>query len=117
MMNKILFLLTLNYILIISSFTTAQYAPLQLGNVWVYESYTGTRGRVEIIDSAITIDSIKYFGYAFAYLTNISGLNRLRTDDYYVIKEDSTFPEPLNERIYYKKNAELWDTWESNYGV
>ena len=41
---------------------------------------------------------------------------RLRNDSYYVSKEDSTFPEPLNERIYYKKNAQLGDTWQVNYG-
>ncbi len=32
------------------------------------------------------------------------------------MKEDSSFPEPLNERIYYKKNAQIGDTWQVNYG-
>ena len=41
---------------------------------------------------------------------------RLTGANYFVMKEDSTFPEPLNERIYYKKNAQLGDTWQINYG-
>jgi hypothetical protein len=46
------------------------------------------------------------------YQTQESRLIRLRTDDFYVIKEDSAFPEPLNEKMYYKKNAMPGDTWE-----
>ena len=68
-------------LLILIFFTTSdrniaqvEYAPLQLGNVWVYQIVGANRSRVEIIDSAVIIDSIKYFGYAFAYQTNISGL-------------------------------------------
>ncbi|MCH7724758.1 MAG: T9SS type A sorting domain-containing protein [Bacteroidetes bacterium] len=90
----------------------AQYAPLKLGNVWVLESNDGTRGRVEIIDSSVIIDTIEYFGYAFAYQSSNSGFIRLRNDDFYVVREDSTFPTPNNERIYYKKNARLGDTWQ-----
>ena len=37
---------------------------------------------------------------------------RLRADDFYVIKEDSAFPEPFNEKKYYKKNAQPEETWE-----
>lgn len=110
-------------LLILIFFTTSdrniaqvEYAPLQLGNVWVYQIVGANRSRVEIIDSAVIIDSIKYFGYAFAYQTNISGLIRLRSDGYYVSKQDSAFPEPLNEWRYYKKNANVGDIWQVNYG-
>lgn len=41
---------------------------------------------------------------------------RLTEENYFVMREDSSFPEPLNERIYYKKNAQLGDTWQVNYG-
>jgi hypothetical protein len=101
----------------IPNMINAQYTPLNLGNVWVYESSDGSRGRVEIIDSAVLIDSIRYFGYAFAYQTYVSGFVRLREDSFYVNKEDSTFPEPFNEYRYYKKNALLGDTWEVDYGL
>jgi hypothetical protein len=89
---------------------------LQLGNVWVYQIVGANRSRVEIIDSAVIIDSINYFGFAFAYQTNISGLIRLRSDGYYVSKQDSAFPEPLNEWRYYKRNAIVGDIWQVNYG-
>lgn len=98
------------------SVAQVEYAPLQLGNVWVYESSSGSRGRVEIIDSSIIVDSIKYFGFAFAYQTDISGLIRLRNDAYYVSKQDSAFPEPFDEYRYYKKNANVGDMWQVNYG-
>ncbi|MCH7724759.1 MAG: T9SS type A sorting domain-containing protein [Bacteroidetes bacterium] len=101
-------------ILVISGFIHAQfrYAPLELGNVWVYDVFDGSRRRAEIVDSAVIIDSIKYFGYGINYNTQYSKVIRLRADNFYVIKEDSTFPVPLNEMIYYKKNAQLGDTWQ-----
>ena len=117
-MDKIIYPLALYLILIINCLMQAQeFAPIQLGNVWVYEFNNGTRYRSEIIDSSVMIDSIKYFGYGLNYNTQYSKIIRLRNDDFYVIKEDSTFPEPLNERIYYKKNAKLWDTWDVNQVV
>lgn len=113
---KILFYTTISLLIIVSSnWSYAQYAPLELGNVWVYEHYDGSKGRVEIIDSTVIIDSIRYYGYAFAYQSNVSGFVRVREDSFYVSKEDSSLPEPNNELIYYKKNAELGDTWLINY--
>ena len=93
------------------------YAPIELGNIWVYKIYDGTLRRAEIVDSSIIIDSIKYYGVAFAYQKHYSNAIRLREDDFYVIKEDSLFHEPLNERIYYKKNAQLGDAWNDIYTI
>ncbi|MFI5236568.1 MAG: T9SS type A sorting domain-containing protein [Ignavibacteriales bacterium] len=116
-MIKAYFLFTFYFAIAISNYARAQeYAPLQLGNVWVYQIVNANRYRAEIIDSAIMIDSIKYFGYALNYQTQYLKALRLRDDNFYVMKEDSSFPEPLNERAYYKKNAQVGDTWQVNYG-
>ncbi len=71
-MKKINLLTIFTLILVISGFIHAQlrYSPLKLDNVWVYEQSNGDIGRVEIIDSSVIIDSIEYFGYAFAYQSN-----------------------------------------------
>ena len=98
-----------------SNYYAQGFAPLQLGNVWVYDYGNGILGRAEIVDSSFFIDSIKYFGVAAGYFGNDRAV-RLTEEDYLVMKEDSTFPEPLNEWIYYKKNAMLGDTWQVNYG-
>jgi hypothetical protein len=108
----------LSTIIIFTSFIKAQdfdFAPLQLGNIWVYEHQSGILIRGEVVDSSFIIDSIKYFGLAEGYFGNDRAL-RLTEENYFVMREDSTFPEPLNERIYYKKNAKLGDSWQVNYG-
>jgi hypothetical protein len=92
------------------------FAPLKLGNIWVYEHQSGLLIRGEVVDSSFVIDSIKYFGLAEGYFGNDRAL-RFTGENYFVMKEDSSFPEPLNERIYYKKNAQLGDTWQVNYGL
>lgn len=99
-------------------FTQFRYAPLQLGNVWVYKDviYNGLMYRAEIVDSAVTIDTLQYFGYGIAYPTYSTGFLRSREDSFYVSKEDSTLPEPNNELIYYKKDAQIGDTWQVDYG-
>jgi hypothetical protein len=116
-MKKIYILITFILIVVTISFTHAQpfrYAPLELGNIWVYEVYDGTLRRAEIVDTAIIIDSIKYFGYGIAYKPYVSGFVRLREDSFYVSNEDSTFPQPWNEYKYYKKKAQLGDSWIVN---
>ena len=90
-------------------FGQISYAPIELGNIWVYEIYDGTLRRAEIVDSSVIIDSIKYYGVAFAYQKHYSDAIRLREDDFYVIKVDSSSHDSLNERRYYKRNAQLGD--------
>jgi hypothetical protein len=113
-MKKILLINMFSIILIFSCSTKAQeidFAPLGLGNVWVYEHFSGVRLRGQVIDTSFYIDTIKYFGLAEGYFGNDRAL-RITEDNYFVMKEDTTFPEPLDERKYYKKNAELGDSWE-----
>jgi hypothetical protein len=116
-MKKTYFYITFCFAIALANTIRAQeYAPLKLGNIWVYQIVNANRYRAEIIDSSIIIDSIKYFGYALNYQTQYLKALRLRDDNFYVMKEDSSFPEPLNERIYYKRNAQVGDTWQVNYG-
>ena len=98
-------------------FGQISYAPIELGNIWVYEIYDGTLRRAEIVDSSVIIDSIKYYGVAFAYQKHYSDAIRLREDDFYVIKVDSSSHDSLNERRYYKRNAQLGDAWDDIYTI
>ena len=85
----------LSTIIIFTSFIKAQdfdFAPLQLGNIWVYEHQSGILIRGEVVDSSFIIDSIKYFGLAEGYFGNDRAL-RLTEENYFVKREDSTYPE------------------------
>lgn len=116
-MKKILLTNIFSIILIFVCSTKAQeidFAPLSLGNVWVYEHFSGVRLRGQVIDTSFYIDTIKYFGLGEGYFGNDRAL-RLTEENYYVMKEDSTFPEYLNERKYYKQNAQLGESWEVNF--
>jgi hypothetical protein len=86
-------------------------APLKLDNIWVYNLIT-YKVRISIIDTNHTIDTIKYFTqlYSNSYSSYLEYL-RLNNEGYYVTYEDTSYPAPNNERLYYKKNAVKGDTW------
>jgi len=109
-MKSILFLFAL---LILQPFNlqAQEVAPIQLGNVWIYETDASLL-RIEVVDTSVIIDSIQYSKVDLNYQNLESRLIRLRADDFFVIKEDSAFPEPFNEKKYYKKNAQPGETWE-----
>jgi len=108
-MKSVFLLFTLLFIL--PFYLQAQeVAPIQLNNVWIYETDESLL-RIEVVDTAVIIDSIQYFKVDLNYQNQESRLIRLRADDFYVIKEDSAFPEPFNEKKYYKKNAQTGETW------
>ncbi len=109
-------------LLYICSNTIAQVpitvAPLAINNHWVYEEYDDIfhsnllrTTRIKVTDT-LYIDSIKYFEISIndipGFISNRS--IRLREDEYYVMRKDSTFPMPDHEEIYYKKNA-LYFVW------
>jgi len=109
-MKSAFFLFTLLFFLPFN-LQAQEVAPIQLGNVWIYENDASLL-RIEVVDTAVIIDSIQYFKVDLNYQNQESRLIRLRADDFYVIKEDSAFPEPFNEKKYYKKNAQPGETWE-----
>jgi len=92
-------------------------APLGQNNYWVYlDTYGYNKWKtIQISDTAKYVDSIKYFevevkrsDYSFSY----KELFRLREDGYYVMRQDTSFPEINHEQIYYKKNAQPGDQWQ-----
>jgi hypothetical protein len=103
--------------LLIFSFSPRHFAqevaPLELGNVWVYEE-GDSRTRHSIIDTNYVINSIKYYTQQYGsgntlYLEYL----RLNNEGYYAIYEDTSYPAPNHEKNYYKKNAVIGDTWEN----
>lgn len=115
-MNKIIFPLALYLILIINCLVYAQeVVPLQLGNVWVYDLIPSLN-RVSITDTNSVIDSISYFTVEIEHSSPYwisEHYVRLRLDDYYVIRLDTSYPAPNHEKLYWKKNAIVGDTWEN----
>jgi hypothetical protein len=115
---KNIILMTVALLLCLMTDTNAQLtgitrAPLQLGNIWVYDNGTSL-SRTTIVDSNIVIDSITYF--KLWYEVNYGGIEgdwyaRLNADGFYALRMDSTYTEPNHELPYYKKDAVIGDTW------
>lgn len=80
--------------------------PIAKNNVWVYDNFSGF-STWKFSEDTIVIDSIFY---NIIYASTPHYL-RLREDDYFVLRRDSTYNEPNHEEIYYKKNAQLDDSW------
>ena len=105
-MNKIFCALFLMCFVTNSNYSQV-VAPLNGGNIWVYENDSG-RWKSFVEDTMVVIDDINYFRIGFDNL-------RLNEDNFYVIRRDTTFPMPNHEQIYYKKNAIKGDSWETNF--
>jgi hypothetical protein len=103
---KVLFATAL--FLILSNTFAQEVAPLQLGNIWVYDRIS-TTARTTLIDTNIYIDTIPYCKLFIEVNYGATGnaFERLKEDGFYVIYNefDST------ETPYYKKNAVIGDTW------
>jgi hypothetical protein len=95
-----------------------EVAPLQLGNYWIYDSDPSNEilGKITVVDTNIVIDSISYFrleGSSNYDTTKAYMYSRLNEDGYYVTRLDTSYPAPNHEKLYWKKNANLGDTWEN----
>jgi hypothetical protein len=90
-----------------------EVAPLGLGNVWIYDNVSHDN-RDSVIDTNYVIDSISYCrqqheSFSFTYSIYV----RLKNDGYYAVRLDTSYPAPNHEKLYYKKNAVVGDTWEN----
>jgi hypothetical protein len=88
-------------------------APLNLNNSWIYENYLGERRKETITDTAFIIDSIKYCKVWIQRHGNMTGYYeyvRLNEDSFYVWRNEPN-PGFVYEEPYYKKNAQLGETW------
>ena len=92
-----------------------EVAPLQFGNVWVYD-LNPSLNRVSITDTNTVIDSIRYFTvqleHSSPYWISVHYV-RLKTDGYYAVRLDTSYPSPDHEKLYWKKNAIVGDNWEN----
>ena len=100
-------------LLFLTPISAQEIAPLQLGNIWIYD-YSTSLGRISVIDTSVFIDTIKY--HQTRWQANYGGLEgyefvRLKEDGYYAIRLDTSYQAPNNELLYYKKNAVTGDTW------
>lgn len=108
----------LSAISILLSFTfsySQEVAPLKLDNVWIYD-LNPSLNRVSITDTNTVIDSIIYFTVAIEYNSPYwisEHYIRLRPDGYYVIRLDTSYPATNHEKLYWKKDAIVGDTWEN----
>jgi len=88
-------------------------APLNLNNSWIYENYLGERKKQTITDTTFIIDSIKYCRIWIQRYGNMTGYYeyvRLNEDNFYVWWTRNG-PSPYYDSPYYKKNAQLGETW------
>jgi|GEM_PF-5470925 len=121
-MKKILILLIV-IVAKVNSQVGYAVAPLEIGNLWVYEEYDDifhtnlVRTTIYKLTDTVRVDSVKYFEIQIRDIPGVSysRLIRLREDSFYVARRDSAFPMLNNEEIYYKKNAQLEDSWQNAY--
>lgn len=88
-------------------------APLNLNNSWVYEDHSGYRFKETIIDTSVIIDSITYCEVWIQSHSHMNGYHeyiRLNEDSFYVWWNEPN-PGTVYEEPYYKKNAQLGETW------
>ncbi len=88
-------------------------APLNLNNSWIYENPLVDRYKQTIVDTSFIIDSIKYCRVWIQRHGNMTGYNeyiRLNEDSFYVWWNQPN-PGTVYEEPYYKKNAQLGETW------
>ncbi len=84
-------------------------APLEFGNVWVYDLISNL-SRITVVDTSVYFDSVAYskmFNEDNYGILSYYFYSRLREDGFYVrySEFDST------EEPYYKKNAVIGDRW------
>jgi Secretion system C-terminal sorting domain len=112
-MKNFTFICVIYLLLSFTSINAQEVAPLQLGNIWIYNEYAST-SRTTVVDTNAVIDTVSYCKL-FREL-NYSDLHyflymRLKEDGYYAFRRDTSYPAPNDEQIYYKKNAVLDNTW------
>ncbi len=93
-----------------------ELAPLELNNFWVFNYNSNIHRRVTIVDTNYIIDSIIYNKTKWqSNFSTDSGFifMRLTDSNYYAVRLDTSYPAPNHEKLYYKKNAVLGDTWEN----
>lgn len=83
--------------------------PLMKNNFWLY-NYFYDFSAWSCTDEIVTIDSFQYNVLIVNYISPPQHV-RLSEDGYYVLRRDSTYNEPNHEEIYYKKNAQLGESW------
>jgi hypothetical protein len=93
--------------------------PIEIGNVWNYRNgYFQPERKLTLIDT-LNIDGRKY--YLMKYVTSLGYTDafqyvRLREDGFYVSRVlDSLLTFfPNEDYVYYKKNAQIGDTWNQS---
>lgn len=111
-------LTTIIILVFLTKIYAQEVAPLQLGNYWIDDDnpYDEILGKTTVVDTNIVIDTIAYFkleGSSNYDTTRWYMYSRLREDGYYAIRLDTSYPAPNHEKIYWKKNAVIGDTWEN----
>jgi hypothetical protein len=86
-----------------------------LGNIWIYDHSTHLI-KTTVVDTNIIIDTLVY--YKLESISNYGntpscGYARLKDDGFYGVRLDTSYPAPNHEKLYYKKDAVIADTWEN----
>lgn len=104
---------SLLFILLVAVFANAQISlgmhPIDKGNTWVYSYFTGFE-TYSYSDEIVNIDSFQY-NVLYYQIVSPPQYFRLRADNYFVQRRDSTYNELNHEEIFYKKDAILGDSW------
>ena len=108
----------ISLLLFVVNINAQEVAPLQLGNYWIYDDNPQDEilGKTTVVDTNIIIDTITYnkLEYSSNYdTTKWYMYSRLKEDGYYAVRLDTSYPAPNHEKLYWKKDAIVGDTWEN----
>ena len=103
--RRVFLLLLIAFFLFSPNLKAQNVVPLKLDNIWVYD-YTYNLIKTVVVDTNTVIDTLSY--YKLESISNYGtipsyGYARLREDEFYVIRLDTSYPAPNHELSYYKK--------------
>jgi len=87
------------------------FAPLQLGNVWIWQTALGKTIKSTVIDTNYFINNHIYCNISNGGDSIADYIERFRTEDSLFVRYIGSMPQNDNEIPFYKYNAAVGDTW------
>ena len=108
---KTLFITVVFYVIEGQIIYSQEFAPLQLGNVWVWQTENGGIVKSTLVDTNYFINNHYYCNITNAGDSRPDYLERFRTEDSLFVRYVPSASPIYNEVPFYKYNVALGDTW------
>jgi hypothetical protein len=92
-------------------------APLEVGNIWVYQVDDYSRRKYTVIKDTTLDDSVNYFTTIYSSSPLDPMYYRLNEEGFYARYHSPSYPSPYHEIAYYKKGGVPGDSWSQFYNI